>query len=378
MKCIAINIFILFLGVFFSVFAQAGFDEAMMAVKVGDYRVGLSELTRLANDGDVKSQSQLGFMYLKGLGVAANDQEAIHWLQLAEAQGDARAQNNLANLYLTGRGVAIDLTKALRRLRLSADQGYVLGQLGLASMYGRGLGVTKDAVEAEKWCRLAATQGNPDAQYLLGSMYLNGEALPKDDKEAANWFRKAAEQGHVKAETALGAAYSVGRGVLQDDIEAVKWLQLAANHGDIHAQELLPMAQRYKLASDVVDKGYESKPPPDAPSPSVALSMMHAAKLEAQSIKDGCLKQRADLQPELEMNFSKWTASESHAIALAERHWSSVVDADPEIADITEKLSDAVAGLTLSFIAAPNKDVVLLLFCKKYFSDLASGVWRVA
>ena len=70
------------------------------------------------------AQSNLGWMYLNGLGVEQNDSIAARWYQRAAEQGDARAQNNLGILYATGRGLPRNDMQAYGWFKLAAAQGY--------------------------------------------------------------------------------------------------------------------------------------------------------------------------------------------------------------------------------------------------------------
>jgi hypothetical protein len=54
----------------------------------------------------------LGGMYQLGLGVARNDEAAVHWYRKASDAGDASAMFDLAAMYEAGRGVPADLSKA--------------------------------------------------------------------------------------------------------------------------------------------------------------------------------------------------------------------------------------------------------------------------
>jgi TPR repeat protein len=157
---------------------------------------------------------------------------------LAE-QGDAKAQSHLGYMYRYGQGVPLNNDEAFSWYRKSADQGYAAGEYGLANMYFYGLGVLSDYTEAVRWCRKAADQGYARAQAGLGSHYLYGHGVVKDDSQAVFWYRKAADQGYAEAEYDLGYMYFYGRGVPKDKDEANRWYRKAADHGDESAQRAL-------------------------------------------------------------------------------------------------------------------------------------------
>ena len=48
---------------------DAGVDEAMQAIKQGDYRAGIHELYKAAKNGNTRAQLRLAGLYTLGLGV---------------------------------------------------------------------------------------------------------------------------------------------------------------------------------------------------------------------------------------------------------------------------------------------------------------------
>jgi TPR repeat protein len=57
----------------------AGFDEGLTAYLRGVYATALRELLPLAQQGNAKAQSFLGFLYSKGHGVPQDDAKALQW-----------------------------------------------------------------------------------------------------------------------------------------------------------------------------------------------------------------------------------------------------------------------------------------------------------
>jgi TPR repeat protein len=207
-------------------------DQAPKAVsKVINVGIGknpLVDLKEMAEQGDANAQSDLGFRYANGEGVAKNLLEAVKWFRKAANQGLAEAQYNLGNSYLKGEGVAKDAVEAVKWFRKAADQGDVFGQNRMGFCYTNGEGVSKDMAEAVKWYRKAADQGYANAQNNLGRCYATGEGVAKDAVEAVKWFRKAADQGDSVAQNSLGGCYATGVGVAKDKIEAYALFNLAS------------------------------------------------------------------------------------------------------------------------------------------------------
>ena len=113
--------------------AYAAFDK-------GNFAVALKLARPLAEEGDARARSLMGYLYYHARGVKQDDAEALKWFRLAADQGDASAQLHL-----------------------------------LGNMYAQGQGVPQDQAEAGKWYRLAADQGFAQAQYNLGLWYATGE-----------------------------------------------------------------------------------------------------------------------------------------------------------------------------------------------------------
>jgi len=63
-------------------------------------------------------------IYLRGMGVAANTEEALKWLRRAAQHGSAAAENQLAYAYEHGLGVGQDLNAAAKWYRTAAEHGF--------------------------------------------------------------------------------------------------------------------------------------------------------------------------------------------------------------------------------------------------------------
>lgn len=74
-------------------------------------------------------------------------------------QGDAKSQFQLGALYYHGKGVPKDYVEAARWYRKSAEQGDTNTQYSLAYLYHGGKGLPQDDLEAARWCQRAAEQG---------------------------------------------------------------------------------------------------------------------------------------------------------------------------------------------------------------------------
>jgi TPR repeat protein len=118
---------------------------------------------RLAGQGDVIAQYNLGLMHLAGQGLPQNDALAAQWFHKAAERGDAPAQYYLGTLYESGRGVSLDSVEAATWYRRAAEQGYPYAQSNLGFMYANGEGIPVDLIQADLWLSLAAATGDGDA-----------------------------------------------------------------------------------------------------------------------------------------------------------------------------------------------------------------------
>ena len=195
----------------------------------------LTEVIRMAEQGDAAAQYNVGFSYAYGTGLPRNDERAVAWYRLAAEQGHAAAQHHLGVMYANGEGAPQDFTEAIL------------------------------------WLRKAAAQDYSTARYYLGVMYANGEGVPQNERDALAWFRDAAAGGDVPAMYMLGVMYADGAGTARaivkrpagstrgirsrgprwaDKVEAHKWFSLAASHVDDEEQRFYA-AIRDRTARDL-------------------------------------------------------------------------------------------------------------------------------
>lgn len=121
----------------------------------------LEHCRKLAEQGDMDAQCELGDRYFWGNDVPQNYKLAFDWYLEAAKQGHAGAQYHVAEAY---------------------RDGYVEG-------------VPQNYYLAAEWYRDAAEQGHDGAQMQLGTCYALGWGVPQDYTKAIEWYKKAAKQG---------------------------------------------------------------------------------------------------------------------------------------------------------------------------------------
>jgi TPR repeat protein len=118
-------------------------------------------------------------------------QQRAEWEAMAE-QGDARSQRQLGIMYYLGQGIDVDYATAAKWMTQAAEQGDDVAQLTLGVMYTEGHGVPQSDVTAHMWFSLAAKQGNPSARIRLDRLApeMGGDQIAEAQKLAEDWKPK--------------------------------------------------------------------------------------------------------------------------------------------------------------------------------------------
>ena len=128
------------------------------------YEELLLSCERLAQNGDVESQTILGMLYEEGSkSRLPNYDKAAMWFRKAAEQDDPDAQWWLGHLYMRGVGVLQDYAAARNLFEQSAEQDKSFAKWALGKIYRDGKGVSKDYVLAHMWLNLTAADGYPVA-----------------------------------------------------------------------------------------------------------------------------------------------------------------------------------------------------------------------
>lgn len=120
----------------------------------------LSDLTKLADEGDPIAQNNLGYSYLYGLDGVKDLDKAIYYLNAAAAQGQVNAMTTVGWFYFTGEfGAPKDNEQALYWNQRASEAGFTIGSYNLGFFYYSGLaGVEQDLIKAKKYWYLSASQ----------------------------------------------------------------------------------------------------------------------------------------------------------------------------------------------------------------------------
>lgn len=155
---------------------------------------GRDWLEKAAAGGEPSACYNLALVLLAG-GSEAEIAQSVHLLKVAAAAEIGDAQHDLGVLYARGKGVAADPEKAAELYWRSARNGSIAGEVEYAIAVFNGDGIAKNEVSAARWFRRAASQGNAIAQNRLARLYATGRGVPRNLVEAAAWHLVAAGQG---------------------------------------------------------------------------------------------------------------------------------------------------------------------------------------
>jgi TPR repeat protein len=164
---------------------------------------------------------------------------AFRLLSAEATRGNSDAEVNLGYLYARGQGVAADQLEALRLYRLSAAQGNGEGMNAVGYKYQFGTGVTANLQTAIAWYCRAIARGNPRALNNLAILYDHGIGMVQDLGTARDLWRQSAERGHPNSAYNLGASLIAAPGAADDTRQGMLWLQRAAMAGQAAAQQWL-------------------------------------------------------------------------------------------------------------------------------------------
>jgi hypothetical protein len=123
----------------------------------------LSSLIEEADNGDIISQNNLGYLYLYGSNeydIPKDIDKAIYYLSAAAAQGQVNAMTTVGWTYFTGNhGAPQDNDEAIYWNQKASDAGFTVASYNIGFFYYSGLaGLEQDLVMAKKYWLLSASQ----------------------------------------------------------------------------------------------------------------------------------------------------------------------------------------------------------------------------
>jgi TPR repeat protein len=128
-----------------------------------------------------------------------NDAEAFRLTRIAAEDGMHDAVLAMGWFYLNGVGVEADENEAIRWYRKSARQGEPRAMFSLGYIaYFR-----NDYSEAIIWFERALSKNHHRSNFWIGKMYWRGQGLERDRKRAQSYFARAAQERVLEAQRAI-------------------------------------------------------------------------------------------------------------------------------------------------------------------------------
>lgn len=233
-------------------------QDPLMAVQAYDAAAACPDGGQAANN--------LGWMFLKGKGVAQDtekalalfrnaaergnsiamvnlgnyyefaekqdDKHAVYWYRKAADSGDEKGLFNYANMLHHGRGIRQNRKKAFSIFSNLYARGYHGAAFYMGLYYQNGDAVEQDYQKAREYYRIGALENDMYCICQLGTLYAQGYGVPKDYHAAFDYYKQAAKLGDALACMNLGYCYAVGQGVTQDIAISKNYYRCAAEHGE--------------------------------------------------------------------------------------------------------------------------------------------------
>jgi TPR repeat protein len=197
---------------------------------------------------------QLGTIYDKGLGRAADPKKALRWFEVAANNEHTYSQRRTGLYYYKGNIVPKDRATAAKWFEKSAKGGDSIAAYYIGLGYLNGDGVKANYRKAEKYLLQSAKAGDIDAQFQLGYEYHKGNKFKKDEDKFFHWTQKSANQNYKVAQYNLSIAYENGWGVNRNYAWAAYWRAKSAAQNYSSAvkgmKALLPKLNKYTLRTN--------------------------------------------------------------------------------------------------------------------------------
>lgn len=192
------------------------------------FEAGLEQLKQLGEEGCLTAQKHLARLFYCGeKSVAADKKESFYWYEKAAGQSDTESQSKIGYMCMRGIGVEANREGAIKWLEMAVKSGDEKALLNLELVCCK-MFEPKDYQKAVYWYEFAANQfSSPIAYHRLGLIYLKDSEVGPDWEKAVYWFKKASEKDYPYASWNLGVVY----GELMEPRnyeKAVEWYEISA------------------------------------------------------------------------------------------------------------------------------------------------------
>lgn len=210
-----------------SVQSNPGLGAAKALYWSGDEAGAVPLFRALAEAGSAPAMTWVGYVYMKGTGVAVDNATALEWFLKAAEAGDSEAMGWLGYIYFFGRGVPADSQLAREWYLKGAQAGDAYAMYQLGQSYFHGTGVDVDMATAYDWYAKGSEAGDAAAMSSLGYMYSHGMGVPVDLDAARLWYSRSAEEGDPTGQHNYASVFFTAG----ESEEAARWMRKSAAQG---------------------------------------------------------------------------------------------------------------------------------------------------
>jgi len=165
---------VIFCAIFLVACKPPTFQDGWAAAKAQDKTKAIQIFTPLADNGDVRAQTELGVIYSSK---ELNDPtKAFKYYKLAADQGQMWGNYNVGNAYEEGKIVEKNLGYAEQRYLKAAKEGLILGMRGLTSLYQQNnlLSYSDRPIQIRRWAMAAYERGDSVSAFDIKNTYPYG------------------------------------------------------------------------------------------------------------------------------------------------------------------------------------------------------------
>ena len=182
---------------------------------------------------------QLAEMYWQGNGVEADPVEATRLSQIGCTREIPQSCASLAHALETGEGIRRDLSAAVPLYQQTCEKGIINSCYALGTLYASGRGVAPSPATAMGLFRMACQADDQRGCYGVGRLYVEGDGVRQDAASAVRMFDGACEAGFAPACSQIGELYMTGNGLDRDKRLGVRYLRRGCEAGDVEGCEYL-------------------------------------------------------------------------------------------------------------------------------------------
>ncbi|GET22661.1 tetratricopeptide repeat protein [Prolixibacter denitrificans] len=153
-------------------------------------------MRRCAENGDSVYMYLLAKAYAdKEFGDKESETESYNWYLKSAEAGYRLAQTEMGNIYLMGIGRKKDFGQAMDWFKKAAEQNEHAALYNIGTMYEKGEGVEKNHRRAFSYYRKASENGDVVAKFYIGVNYVLGDVVRRNLKQAAKYFNEYYGEG---------------------------------------------------------------------------------------------------------------------------------------------------------------------------------------